>query len=43
MNIQCPNCHSGRITTQNRAKKAAGLVGMIGGNTSGGSGAFVGT
>ncbi len=35
MNIQCPNCRSSRVMTRNRAKKAVGLIGTVGGTVGG--------
>ena len=42
MNIQCPNCHSARITTRNRARKTAGLIGTVGGCVGGATGSLSG-
>src|SRR5574343_98709 len=42
MNIQCPNCHSARITTRTRARKTAGLIGTVGGCVGGATGSLSG-
>jgi len=42
MSIQCPQCHSRRISTKNFGKKAGGVIGTIGGGVSGAAGALSG-
>lgn len=43
MSFHCPNCHSERVTTRNRAKKAGGFIGGVAGTASGAAGAFSGS
>ena len=42
MNIVCPNCKSTRVTTRNRARKTAGLIGAVGGCVGGATGSLSG-
>jgi len=42
MNPTCPNCNSSRIITRNRARKAAGLIGTVGGCVGGATGSLSG-
>ena len=42
MITKCPNCQSNRVVTKDFAKKACGIMGMIGGAASGTTGTLAG-